>query len=134
MNNVGFDRTQGFVSDHHKDLLLFLQADEVPEPRLLRQSGSRMRKSYSMSGHIESKITMQTNMYAQLYICQTRDHLGTISLRESVTYSGLDSGVRLDMSSDVGTVKNKFLRQLKFVTSRSAVAGIQDENHFKMKI
>lgn len=109
MNNVGFDRTQGFVSDHHKDLLLFLQANEVPEPRLLRQSGSRMRKSYSMSGHIESKITIQTNKYAQHYICQTRDHLGTISLGESVTYSGLDSGVRLDMSSDVGTVKNTFL-------------------------
>lgn len=32
MDNVSFDRTQRFVSDHHKDLLLFLQADEVPKP------------------------------------------------------------------------------------------------------
>lgn len=39
MDNVSFDRTQRFVSDNHKDLLLFLQADEVPKPRLLSQPG-----------------------------------------------------------------------------------------------
>lgn len=44
MDNVGLDRTQGFVSDHHKDLLFFLQADEIPKPRLLSQPGSRTRK------------------------------------------------------------------------------------------
>lgn len=41
VDNVGFDRTQGFVSDHHKDLLLFLQTDEVPKPRLLSQPGGQ---------------------------------------------------------------------------------------------
>lgn len=34
-----------------------------------------------------------------------------------MTYSGLDSGVRLDMSSDVGTEKDKPLLELKCVCS-----------------
>ena len=37
MNDVCFDGAQGLVSDHHEDLLLLLQADEVTEPRLLSQ-------------------------------------------------------------------------------------------------
>lgn len=41
MDNVGFDRTQGFVSDHHEDLLLLLQANKVPKPRLFSQSMSQ---------------------------------------------------------------------------------------------
>ncbi len=32
-------------------------------------------------------------------------------LRDAWTYSGLDSGVKLDMSSDVGTKKRKIHRQ-----------------------
>lgn len=35
VDDVGLDRTQRFVSDHHKDLFLFLQADEIPKPRFL---------------------------------------------------------------------------------------------------
>ena len=38
MDDVGLDGAERLVSDHHEDLLLFLQADEVTEPRLLRQS------------------------------------------------------------------------------------------------
>lgn len=60
MDNVGFDRTQGFVSDHHKDLLLFLQADEVPKPRLLSQSGSQTRKSVRAITRSRRKDPKQT--------------------------------------------------------------------------
>lgn len=35
VDNVSFNRAQRFVSDHHEDLLLFLQADEIPKPRFL---------------------------------------------------------------------------------------------------
>lgn len=38
---VCLDGAQRFVSDHDEDLLLLLQADEVPEPRLLGQSAGR---------------------------------------------------------------------------------------------
>lgn len=37
MNDVSLDGTQGLVLDHHKDLLLLFQVDEVPEPRFLGQ-------------------------------------------------------------------------------------------------
>ena len=51
VDDVGFDGTQRFVSDHHKDLLLFLQADEVPEPRLLSQPGVQT-KGYTVGANI----------------------------------------------------------------------------------
>lgn len=38
MDDVGLDGAERLVSNHNKDLLLFLQADEITEPRLLRQS------------------------------------------------------------------------------------------------
>lgn len=37
MNDVSLDGAQGLVLDHHKDLLLLLQVDEVPKPRFLGQ-------------------------------------------------------------------------------------------------
>lgn len=37
MDDVGLYGAQRFVSDHDKDLLLFLQVDEVPKPGLLSQ-------------------------------------------------------------------------------------------------
>lgn len=49
VDDVGFDRAQGLVSDHHKDLLLLLQADEVPEPRLLSQFWAGFRRQ---TGHV----------------------------------------------------------------------------------
>lgn len=39
VNNVGFDGAQGLVLDNHEDLLLLLQVDEVPKPRLLGEPG-----------------------------------------------------------------------------------------------
>ena len=38
VDDVGLDGAQRLVSDHDEDLLLFLQADEVTEPRLLGKS------------------------------------------------------------------------------------------------
>ena len=35
MDDVGFDGAQRLVLDDHENLLLLLQADEVPEPGLL---------------------------------------------------------------------------------------------------
>lgn len=49
VDNVSFDRTQRFVSDHHKDLLFFFQSDEVPKPRLLSQPGNQT-ENYVVSG------------------------------------------------------------------------------------
>lgn len=49
VDNVSFDRTQRFVSDHHKDLLLFFQADEVSKPRLLSQPGNQT-ENYAVQG------------------------------------------------------------------------------------
>lgn len=38
MDNVSLDGAERFVFNDYKDLLLFLQADEVPKPRPLSQS------------------------------------------------------------------------------------------------
>ncbi len=40
MDNVSLDRAERLVTNQNKDLLLFLQADEVTEPRPLSQSAS----------------------------------------------------------------------------------------------
>lgn len=37
MNDVSLDGAQGLVLDHHKDLFLLLQVDEVSKPRFLGQ-------------------------------------------------------------------------------------------------
>lgn len=84
MDNVGFDRTQGFVSDHHKDLLLFLQADEVPKPRLLSQSGSQTRKVDSVSKHMKPQKTFETKTNVQLYILRT-SNIGVIICLKGLT-------------------------------------------------
>ena len=39
VDDVSLDGAERLVSDDHEDLLLLLQADEVAEPRLLRQPG-----------------------------------------------------------------------------------------------
>lgn len=41
MDDVGLYGAERFVSDHDEDLLLFLQVDEVTEPRLLGQSAEK---------------------------------------------------------------------------------------------
>lgn len=38
LHNISFDRAQRLVLDHHEDLLLFLQIDEIPKPRFFRKS------------------------------------------------------------------------------------------------
>lgn len=40
MDDVGLDGAERLVLNHNEDLLLFLQADEVTEPRLLSQSAN----------------------------------------------------------------------------------------------
>lgn len=40
MDDVSLDRAEWLVSNHNKDLLLFLQADEVTEPGPLSQSAN----------------------------------------------------------------------------------------------
>lgn len=42
-------------------------------------------------------------------------------LKHACSYSGLDSGVKLDMSSDVGTKKRKTVRQREEEKVRRAV-------------
>lgn len=41
MDDVSLDRAEWLVSDQNKDLLLFLQADEVAEPGPLSQSANK---------------------------------------------------------------------------------------------
>lgn len=51
VDDVGLDGAQRFVSDHHEDLLLFLQVDEVPKPGLLGQSAPRRHRTSGDTGH-----------------------------------------------------------------------------------
>lgn len=46
VDDVGLYGAERFVSDHDEDLLLFLQVDEVTEPRLLRQPERRRRRRW----------------------------------------------------------------------------------------
>ena len=41
VDDVSLDGAERLVSDHHKDLLLLLQADEVTKPRPLGQSADK---------------------------------------------------------------------------------------------
>lgn len=40
MDNISLDRAERLISNQNKDLFLFLQADEVTEPRPLSQSAN----------------------------------------------------------------------------------------------
>lgn len=51
----------------------------------------------------------KTSQHLHLALTLPREWLRDPTLRKCVTYSGLDSGVRLDMSSDVGTGRKKDL-------------------------
>ena len=60
VDDVCLDGAEGFVSDHHEDLLLLLQADEVPEPRLLRQSGeTRHKRKKTHTGYTQIHMLSQ---------------------------------------------------------------------------
>ena len=55
MHDVRLDGAQGLVPNHDEDLLLLLQVDEVPEPRLFRQpaggeGGEREREREGREG------------------------------------------------------------------------------------
>lgn len=90
VDDVRFDGAQGFVSDDDEDLLLLLQVDEVSEPRLLGQSEEgRERRS-----HDPGQLMVGKNFFKKcMCVC--------------VSHSGDESGVKLDMSSWVGTARVK---------------------------
>lgn len=123
VDNVCFDRTQRFVSDHYKYLLLFLQADKVPKPGLLGQPGSQTKNiQYEQIHRVIENIHEHKDTALHW---ENKWHLSS-RFSGSATYSGLDSGVRLDMSSDVGTKRNhKLLLKLKFLSNDTSLAGSQ---------
>lgn len=87
MDDICFDGAQGFVSDDDEDLLLLLQVDEVSEPRLLGQSEARR-------SHDPGQLMVGKNVFKKcVCVC--------------VSHSGDESGVKLDMSSWVGTARVK---------------------------
>lgn len=47
MDDVRLDGAERLVSNHNKDLLFFLQADEVTEPGLLGQPAKKKKNSVS---------------------------------------------------------------------------------------
>lgn len=59
MNDVGLDGAQRFVPDHDEDLLLFLQVDEVPKPRLLSQPAGTNQESPKQKHY--SGVTLTTS-------------------------------------------------------------------------
>lgn len=164
MDNVSFDRTQRFVSDNHKDLLLLLQANEVPKPGLLGQPGRETGNWWERTPRaientveptavycldrryrlIHSKIDTQKQATvwlpsSKISHCQDNAlNLSSSTARDVLfcfvpplipwpgTYSGLDSGVRLDMSSDVGTEgeKSRICLQLETRVNKSVYTTV----------
>lgn len=60
VDDVGFYGAERFVSDHDEDLLLFLQVDEVTEPRLLSQSVKRKEWWHHQHGTVMIKCSHAT--------------------------------------------------------------------------
>ena len=67
VHDVSLDGAERLVSDDHEDLLLLLQADEVAEPRLLRQPGETQ--------HTRKKRTQITHIHV-LSLVSKRSHRG----------------------------------------------------------
>lgn len=137
VDDVCLYRAERFVSDHNEDLLLLLQVDEVTEPRLLSQSeGTKTDRDHDWFQNISSTCSHQytsDNLFYldknwqnmdrswshYFFVCFWIIHgqyfiilLYSIDTREKldsngITHSGEESGVRLDMSSWVGTVEIK---------------------------
>lgn len=135
VDDVCLYRAERFVSDHNEDLLLLLQVDEVTEPRLLSQSeGTKTDRDHDWFQNISSTCSHQytsdnlfyldknwqnmdrswshyffcvSGLYVynqnQKYLIDPREKLDS----NGITHSGEESGVRLDMSSWVGTVDIK---------------------------
>lgn len=91
VDDVCLDGAQGFVSDDDKDLLLLLEVDEITKPRLLGQSG----------GGVWSHDA------GQLTVSRRENEKWTWNVCLCVSHSGDESGVKLDMSSWVGTARIK---------------------------
>lgn len=75
MDDVGLYGAERFVSDHDEDLLLFLQVDEVTEPRLLSQSaGGRQEDVFICSSFILTEVS-DAFLLKQLHIQKRNPNL-----------------------------------------------------------
>jgi len=74
VDDVGLYGAERFVSDHDEDLLLLLQVDEVPKPRLLSQSARKKGKDAPiLHPRLDARRDMH-NLFNRLLVYETASH------------------------------------------------------------